>query len=315
MLTKKIMPVLLLFLFTFSTHAKANWPVATPDTATMRGSLATIDVLQNDTGQSLKISQVNAWTQKGNKARISTILGEQEITFYPQNGFTGTDTFWYAIVDSQGRTNSAKVTVEVQPGDFWPIAEPDSATVKSGQSVVIPVLANDDAIGGKFLVSWNKWSVNGGSISLGSNENTLSYKAKAGFIGEDSFWYVFKDGRSRTNAAKVTVTVTKSDNVVEGPYPTAKPDFGESTSPRVANLFKVLENDIGNGLRITYSNPNSLKGGQVSVVNSQNDGVNNNSFIVYYSPVVTEPTTDKIWYTIEDNQGRTNFGVVTISIR
>lgn len=282
------------------------YPTSQPDSITT-GSSATIDVLANDTGNGLVLDAPNPWSQKG--GRVSLI--NNKLNYRVPNNYSGIDKVWYTFKDSQGRSNSGVLTITVlrSVDDFieyvYPSARLDEVNAIAGQRQTIDVLANDDGVGLE-LDTPNPWSFKGGNVLLRNNK--ILYTSKPGFNGEDKIWYTFKDVRGRSNTGEVIIDVTGGDNVVVGPSPVAKPDFGEATNPRIASLFKVLENDIGNGLKITYANPSSLKGGQVSIVNNQSE-------IVYFPPIVTEPTTDKIWYTIEDNQGRTNFGVVTISVR
>ena len=87
-----------------------GWPVATADTITTAINTAvSISVLSNDLGQSLQITEANAYTQFGGTASVSG----SNISYQPPANFTGEDSFWYAIVDPEGRSNSAKVTVNV----------------------------------------------------------------------------------------------------------------------------------------------------------------------------------------------------------
>ena len=65
-----------------------------------------IDVLANDTGTGLSITSVGK-PAKGT-ARINT---DKTITYTPNAGFAGTDSFPYAIRDGSDRTDSAAVTV------------------------------------------------------------------------------------------------------------------------------------------------------------------------------------------------------------
>lgn len=94
-----------------STEAAAG-PVALPDHAnTTPGVSQTIGVLWNDKGPGLWISDVNDYSQQG--GLVYALPGGQKIHYTPKAGFSGTDTFWYVITDAHGRTNSSKVTVNV----------------------------------------------------------------------------------------------------------------------------------------------------------------------------------------------------------
>ena len=85
-------------------------PDADSDTATTTvDTPTTIDLLANDTGTGLKLKSVYQNTAFGG----TTSTNESVITYTPAAGFTGTDEFWYEVVDNNGQTNSARVTVEV----------------------------------------------------------------------------------------------------------------------------------------------------------------------------------------------------------
>ena len=90
-----------------------SWPVAIADIAsTTINTSVNIPVLANDLGQSLQITEANASTQFGG----TTSVTGSGITYTPGTDFTGEDSFWYAISDPQGRTNSVKVTVTTIDG-------------------------------------------------------------------------------------------------------------------------------------------------------------------------------------------------------
>lgn len=90
-----------------------GWPEANPDSTTLTNGLPKIiPVLDNDKGLKLTLKSTNDWTQNGGR---SEIFGNS-IKYTPPSNFTGTDAFWYVFEDSKGRTNSAKVTIEVSNG-------------------------------------------------------------------------------------------------------------------------------------------------------------------------------------------------------
>lgn len=87
------------------------YPTAGSDsyTATKNSTNNTLNILSNDTGTGLTIKQLYAYTQSGG----TTTETNGVVTYNAPSGFTGTDEFWYVMADTYGRTNSAKVTIEV----------------------------------------------------------------------------------------------------------------------------------------------------------------------------------------------------------
>ena len=277
-----------------SAQTVAAYPVSTPDTAsTEKNKPLSIDVLANDTGADLTITEVNSWSAKG--GTIKVINGKAFYT--PKQNFIGEDSFWYAFSDYIGRTNSAKVTINVSnpPVGAYPEGNPDSASTVISQTIIIDVLANDTGTG-LTIDEINPWSLRGGQVVI--IENKLSYTPVQDFTGEDKIWYVFEDSQGRTNSAEVTI-----DIVNNAPYPVAITEAVEVTT-NTAKVFDALANDIGVGLSITEVNAYSVKGGRVSIENGK----------LNYIPKPNYIGNDSFWYAIKDFRGRTNSIKVTVTI-
>ncbi len=98
--------------FQYEANSTNQAPVANTDIATTTaGKEVTIDVLSNDTdanaGDTLTIS---AFTQGANG---TVTLVNSSLVYTPNTGFTGSDSFSYTIVDSQGAQSTAAVTLTV----------------------------------------------------------------------------------------------------------------------------------------------------------------------------------------------------------
>ena len=79
------------------------------------------------------------------------------ITYTPKTGFTGTDSFTYAVSDNFGLTSNV-ATVTIQVIASAPVANDDYTTTAVNTPVVINVLANDtdpNAGGALFLPRWS----------------------------------------------------------------------------------------------------------------------------------------------------------------
>jgi hypothetical protein len=277
-----------------SAQTVSAYPISTPDTvATEKNKPITVDVLANDTGNDLTISEVNSWSAKGGQIKIV----DGKAVYTPKQNFTGEDTFWYAFSDYIGRTNSAKVTIDVSnpSSDAYPEGNPDFAITVANQTITIDVLANDTGTA-LTIDSVNFWSLRGGRVVIANDK--LSYTPGPNFSGEDKIWYVFKDSQDRTNSGEVTIDVSTS-----APYPVAITEAVEVTT-NTAKLFDALANDIGVGLSITEVNAYSVNGGQVAIV----DGKLN------YKPKPNYTGNDSFWYAIKDFSGRTNSIQVTVTI-
>ena len=88
-------------------------PVAVADAAmTTQGNAVEIAVLENDSdadGNTLTVLSVE------NGGQGTTAIVGDRVIYAPNSGFTGTDTFTYAVSDGQGGTATATVQIEVKP--------------------------------------------------------------------------------------------------------------------------------------------------------------------------------------------------------
>lgn len=302
---KSVLGIVVLSSSMVSIATASPWPVAVVDTATVKSSeYITIPVIANDIGVGLNITKVNTTTKRLGSAKIT--VKKQAVIYRSASGFVGTDTFWYAFKDSQGRTNSAKVTVNVtakQPKPpQWPTAGYESPKVKYNTPTVLDVLANDKGVG-LTIKNVNATTAKGGSVSIIENGKKIRYTPPKNFSGNDRFWYVLKDAWGRTNAGKVTPVVSK-DPSINSPWPTATPDYASTVSPN-SILIPVLANDKGEGLKLKNVNATTVKSGMASIVNGR----------IRYVPRAGFSGQDSFWYSFEDKYGRTNSTQVFVTVK
>ena len=222
-------------------------PVANPDTAsTGEGRPTTVFVLDNDTGDGILV-RMSDETRVAHGTLSYSRLGPSDpwaplpacpdnvicesfgivtvITYTPDPGFVGTDSFDYTIVDKYGNTSTSTVTVTVAAA---PVANPDAVTVKQNQAVTIPVLDNDT--GEKISISTEPVPTPAhGTVELNSPPcpegsvcpslglfTSLTYTPDKGFTGTDSFQYTISDTYGNSSTTTVTVNVVKSFNADTG---------------------------------------------------------------------------------------------------
>lgn len=157
------------------------------------GTAITVNVLANDAGTGLSVTQVGA------PSHGSAVLNNNAITDRPETGFAGTYAFAYAITDAFNRTVTATVTVTIAAPALT--AANDTATASPGAAVTIDVLANDTGVG---LTVTQVSTPSHGIATLSGN--IISYRPNADFTGTDVFTYTITDGAS-TATSTVTVTV------------------------------------------------------------------------------------------------------------
>lgn len=336
MIKKMQKGILCLGALCLSTSVMADWPVALTDSFAVHPeeSSISIGVLSNDIGTGLLIVEVNEWTEKGGKANLGYLSttqskrGHINVSYSPPDNFAGEDTFWYVIEDQEGRRNAAKVTVTVKPEDSrFPNPINDSFSVQQDKTTRLDVTKNDIyRFGDSNITKYNEWSKEGGQIAIDQpiygGRPQLFYTPPTGFTGTDTFWYAintrknFDTDEYVEHAAMVTVNVSAGNK--SGPYPYTKEDYFSAQTlcvrgycPR-GGTFHVTVNDVGQNLKLSTSSQYSLNGGTVKAIQSSKAA----TAMLSYTPssLAAEIGEDKVWYSIEDEIGRTNWGVVNIKI-
>ena len=126
-------------------------PTAVDDSATtQQGTPVTIDVLNNDSdsdGHTLTVDSVTQGTHG------SVTNNGNDVTYTPNSGFTGTDTFTYTISDGNGGTDTATVTVTVIETPATPATI--GITIDTGMGTPIYIWDN----------TTNAWVTNGNQVT------------------------------------------------------------------------------------------------------------------------------------------------------
>jgi hypothetical protein len=182
-------------------------PHAFADNATTDpGRSVDIPVLNNDVGFTDPVT-LSVVSPAGNGSlQVNGSPGSQfgmSITYTPNAGFAGPDSFVYSAVSSNGLSDSATVVVEITPTAF-----DDSASAIAGKPISIDVLANDLGFMNPVAVTLLSQPTKGTasvSGSPGSKSNIrITYTPSQSASGTDTFTYSVADGFAHASA---TVTV------------------------------------------------------------------------------------------------------------
>ncbi|MEO8133999.1 MAG: Ig-like domain-containing protein [Betaproteobacteria bacterium] len=276
-------------------------PIAVNDAFTVLfGSTGNaFDVLANDSdpdGDALAITAV------GVPAHGTVVVLGGRVSYTPVSGFSGADTFTYAISDGKGGTAAATVSVTVTgPPNRPPVAQNDSFTVNQNSSAnSFNVLANDSDPDGDALTVTAIGPPAHGVASLSSGN--VSYTPTTGFTGSDAFTYTISDGRGGTASATVSVTIQP---VVVNRPPVAQNDAYTVDQNSSANSLNVLANDSdpdGDALAITaVGTPAHCT---ATIVGNR----------ISYTPAPGYSGADGFGYTISDGKGGTANATVGITI-
>lgn len=175
------------------------------------GQSATLNVLANDTDPTATIDPttvaISTAPDENGTAVVTATTGE--ITYTPATHFSGTETFYYTVADSNGLISQPTlVTVNVTNPNAPPTALNDTATTTQAVAVNINVLANDVS-----TTALNPATVTIGSApvdgtAFANSDGTITYTPHAGFLGADRFTYTVANTAGQvSNLATVTVNV------------------------------------------------------------------------------------------------------------
>lgn len=194
-------------------------PVAADDTsATGKNASVKVSVLANDNdpdGDALAIIWV---TDPPHGSKVKNADGT--ITYTPDTGYVGTDSFSYRISDGEA-TDDGTVAVTVTdtapppPPDENnpPVANNDSYATLKNNAGSLNVLVNDSDPDGDALGVVSVTDPPGGVVTF-TAAGMVTYTPNTGFVGSDSFTYKISDGELFDTA---TVSVTVSDNTTPPP--------------------------------------------------------------------------------------------------
>ena len=139
-------------------------------------------------------------------AKGSAVVSGSNVTYTPNAGTSGIDTFKY-VAKYGLATAESTVTVSVIQPNRAPVAVADSVQVRRNTQASIAVLANDSDADGDALsiTSVTKPASGTTSISFGK----ILYTPPRNYFGTTSFSYSIADGKGGAASAQVTVSVVK----------------------------------------------------------------------------------------------------------
>jgi len=262
--------------------------------ATDEDTPVTVDVLANDSDPEGDVLVVESVTQPLHGAVVPS---GGSVVYTPSPGFSGTDTFAYAIADGHGGTDTATVTVNVLATNDPPEAQDDNSEIREDRELTMKVLLNDsDPDGDSLVVQSVTQPDHGVAINNGID---ITYTPDPDFHGVDSFTYTISDGNGQTAEATVTVTVTPVND------PPLAQDDSVTTNEETMVMIPVLAND---------SDPD----GDFLLVESFGQPVNgtvlNARTGVSYIPDPDFKGIDTFTYSISDGNGGTATATVTVSV-
>ncbi|WP_348713867.1 Ig-like domain-containing protein, partial [Tenacibaculum sp. 190524A05c] len=292
-------------------------PDAVDDTATVaEDSSVDIDVTDNDndvpTDGTLDVSNPTNGTITINDGGTPDDPSDDIVTYIPDSGFSGTDTFTYTICDNASPANcsTATVTVTVASADDVPIAVDDTATVYEDDMVDIDITANDSDVptDGTLTVTDpanGTVTIDDGGTPNDPSDDIVTYIPDADFNGIDTFNYTICDNASPANCTSATVTIT----VI--PTPDAVDDTATVSEDDMVDIDVTdNDNDVPSDGTLDVSDPAN---GTVTIDDGGTPDDPSDDIITYI-PDADFNGTDTFTYTICDNASPANCSTATVTI-
>ncbi|MBT0771451.1 tandem-95 repeat protein [Kineosporia sp. J2-2] len=274
-------------------------PVATDDAATLGSSVLrmTIDALA---GVSDADDDPLTLKSVGKPAHGTATIVDGKIRYLlTDTDFTGEDTFSYVACDDRSGCDTAQITVTVAGRQHEPSATGDTATVVTGSTVKIDVLANDtDADGGTLTLKRITRAPEHGTAKVVKGK--IVYTPDDGYVGTDTVRYEVCDSGGLCSQATAKIAVTAQP-------PVLKPDTGD-VRPGGSTLIDVLGND---------SDPAGYPLGSVTIIRYPGTGtatVKGNQ-IRYQAPSGLKAGTEvTIGYQVCNKAGACSDGEVVLTV-
>jgi len=197
------------------------------------------------------------------------------LTYDPDPGFSGTDTFQYQAGDGTAASTTVTVTITV---NTVPVAQGDSFTTDEDMPLVVAVpgvLGNDSDGDGDPLTAMQVSGPGNGNLAL-NPDGSFTYSPNANFNGSDSFSYRANDGTADSEVVTVAITV----NAVNDPPMNTVP--GAQTTPvdtpltfTGANAISISDADAGAAellVTLTATNGTLTLSGNSGLTFTEGDG-------------------------------------------
>ena len=278
----------------------AQLPGAVDDAYTvLQGHAFSGNVLLNDTPPAG--TPITAVLAQGPAHGTLVFNADGSFTYTPAATFLGSDTFTYFDTDGTRASTPATVRITVAPATHAPVAVNDSASVTEGQTVVVPVTANDINVDGDNLLPVIVTKPTVGTAVVDPTTGSILYTAPLGFSGVVTFTY--RDVNTTHTSAPATVTITVNPRNL----PPVAVDDSYTLDQRTSVSGNVTLNDYDpNGDPIHVALVKGPTGGTLQL-NS------NGSFI--YTPTGDYYGTDTFTYVVDDGNAVGNTATVTLVIR
>lgn len=223
-----------------------------------------------------------------------------KLIYSPDADFNGSDNFTFKTSDGKAESQTATVSITVNPVNDAPTANNSSVITNEDEPVSISLTGNDPD-GDLLTYIVVKGPSHGSLKGMAGTSPKLSYTPRENFNGTDSFTFRVSDNRVQSEVATALITVKAVND-----RPAARDDNATTQEDAKVSSINVLNNDTdveNDTLKVTSVTQG--KNGKVSI-NSDNT--------LSYTPNENFYGTDAFTYTISDGNGGTDAAAVRIKV-
>ena len=282
-------------------------PLANNDALTVqRGDDGTVNVIANDTAPSGTVTPASVTIVTQPTRGTVTALGNGQISYQHNGTATTTDQFTYTITDSNNNVSlPGIVSITINAVNQPPVTVSDTAVVNEGESVDIPVLANDTiAFDGLDTSSVTVVTSPTRGTAVVLNTGAIRYTNNGSETSSDFLLYTVRGNNGLVSApTRVDLTITPAND-----GPVAVNDQASVNEGGVVNI-PVLANDS--------DSDNPIDTATVVIINTPTNGtaVLGVAGVVVYTHNGSESTNDSFTYRVSDASGKaSNLATVSIAI-
>jgi gliding motility-associated-like protein len=229
----------------------------------------------------------------------TVLVGNDSISYCPNNGYNGNDTIIYQVCDGNGGCDIDTVFININSVNNDPVADTDYKTVNEDNCINIDVQVNDVDPDGDALTTSIITNAPHGTAGV-LNGDSLSYCPDANYNGKDTIIYQICDGLGGCDIDTVFITVNPVND-----DPDANTDK-KTTNKNVCIMVKVQINDNDpDGDNLTSSILNNANFGAGTLVNGDS---------ILYCPNNNYVGKDTLIYEICDGNGGCDQDTIIITV-
>lgn len=270
------------------------------------GSPAVVDVLANDIDPDNDVLAVTQGSAAESSGLVVSVDSNRFVRIQETRALTGPVLVDYVVTDGQYPVHGTVVVTQVESAATTqpPVAHPDTARVRLGSAVTIPVLANDTAPAGARLALASALVSEPTHGTAYVDGNTVRYLATS--AGSDTFAYRAKDslGDAVTGQVSVSVVSTTENSPPQPPPVVARVARGSSVD--IPLQLDGIDPD-GDAVMVSGVDPSQEFRNPVTVVDGSS---------VRYNASGSKLGTDDVSYTVCDvvAGSRCATGVVRVAV-